>query len=380
MEKSVNKKVEISLLIISTLGIISSITVVSSLPLISKTFSNIPNINFLSKLILSLPPLVIAFFSPVAGKIIDKYGRLKPVYIGILLYAAGGGSGLFLDNIYLILLGRAILGFGVSLIITATVTLIGDYFKPDLRHRFISKQNTVISISGIISIALGGVLAQLHWSYPFAIYLLPLLLLPFISKNLYEPAIHKKQEVSEVEPKLFLVYFTAFFVMVLFYTMPTQFPFIIVNILKGKAQTVGFVIATSMVFNAIISMQYKKLAIKFNYSDIFAITFALFFLGLFMISQASKIWHLYFATIPIGMGFGLITANINAWFLSLVSDKRRGKASGLLTSSFFLGQFASPILLEPIAIKYGIPKLFLIISIISLCVAIGIIVKKLVKE
>ena len=375
MKKPADKKTEIALLMIATLGIISSVTVVSSLPLISKTFSNIPNIDFLSKLMLSVPSLVIAIFSPFAGRLLDKFGRLKPVYIGIALFVIGGSSGLYLNNFYLILAGRAILGLGVSLIMTATTALIGDYFAPKLRHKFMSKQGTIVAVSGITSISLGGILAQQHWSYPFAIYLVPILFLPFLLKHLHEPKLCKRLGTSEVEPKLFLVYLTAFFVMVLFYMVPTQFPYLVVNKLGGKVQTVGFVIATSMAFNATISMQYAKIKARLSFNTIYAVTFTLFSLGLFIISQASEIWQLFFATMPMGMGFGLLYVNTNAWFLSLVPPQKRGRASGVLTSSFFLGQFASPILLEPIASSYGIQKLFLFVSIFSLTVAFTIGVK-----
>jgi len=98
-------------------------------------------------------------------------------------------------------------------------------------------------------------------------------------------------------------------------------------------------------------------------------------LGLFIISQASSISGLFFATAPIGMGFGLLFVNTNAWFLSRVPAHKRGKASGVLTSSFFLGQFASPILFEPIVSAYGIQMLFLMVSVLSVVVAMGLLIK-----
>jgi hypothetical protein len=40
-------------------------------------------------------------------------------------------------------------------------------------------------------------------------------------------------------------------------------------------------------------------------------------------------------------------ANIGAWFLSLVAPQKRAKLSGILTGSFFLGQFCSPFFVHP---------------------------------
>jgi MFS family permease len=69
------------------------------------------------------------------------------------------------------------------------------------------------------------------------------------------------------------------------------------------------------------------------------------------------------------MAFGLLFVNTNAWFISKVPPAKRGKASGILTSSFFLGQFSSPLLFEPIVSAYGIQGLFLIISVLSILIS-----------
>lgn len=370
MSANITKNIQISLLLVATLGVMSGITVVSSLPLISHTFSDIPHIEFLSKLMLTIPSIIIALFAPFAGHIVDKWGRLKPLYIGILLFILGGSSGFYLHDFYVILVGRAVLGFAVALIMTSSTALIGDYFSEYARHRFMSKQGLAVGIGGIIFITSGGLLAQLHWSYPFAIYLVPILFLPFIAKSLYEPEKHKHSPDPELEVKLLPVYITAFFVMVLFYMLPTQLPYLIVNTLGGKPQTVGFVIATAMTFNALTSMQYAKIKARLSYMQIYAATFLLFGTGLFFISQATNIAGLFWATTPIGMAFGLLLVNTNAWFLSQVSARKRGKASGLLTSSFFLGQFASPLLFEPIVSRYGIQGLFLLVSGVSVLISI----------
>ena len=375
MPANITKNIQISLLLVATLGVMSGITVVSSLPLMSHTFSDIPNIEFLSKLMLTIPSIIIALFAPFAGHIVDKWGRLKPLYIGILLFVLGGSSGFYLHDFYSILVGRAVLGFAVALIMTSSTALIGDYFEEKARHKFMSKQGLAVALGGILFITAGGLLAQMHWSYPFAIYFIPLLFLPFLLKSLYEPEKHKHSNDPELETKLLPVYITAFFVMVLFYMLPTQLPYLIVNTLGGKPQTIGFVIATAMMFNALTSMQYAKIKARLSYMQIYAATFMLFSIGLFFISQASNISGLFFATTPIGMAFGLLFVNTNAWFLSKVPPRKRGKASGILTSSFFLGQFSSPLLFEPIVNSYGIQGLFLLVSGISMSVALVLFIK-----
>jgi len=376
MTKKLERNIKISLLLVATLGVMSGITIVSALPLISHTFSNIPHIEFLSKLMLTIPSIVIAVFAPFLGHLVDKWGRLKPLYLGILLFVLGGSSGLYLDNFYFILAGRALLGVAVALIMTSSTALIGDYFSGEARHKFMSVQGMAVAIGGISFISLGGFLAQVHWSYPFAIYLLPLLFFPFLVKSLYEPKMHKTVAGEiEIKSSLIPVYITAFLAMVLFYMMPTQLPYFIVNTLHEEPRTIGFVIATAMIFNALTSMQYAKIKARLSYLQIYVVTFVLFGLGLLIMSQASSIVQLFYSTLFMGMAFGLLLVNTNAWFLSEVPASKRGKASGILASSFFFGQFSSPLIFQPIVHAYGIQILFLLVGMVSLLTSLVLFIR-----
>ncbi|SFV64055.1 MFS permease [hydrothermal vent metagenome] len=373
-----SKKIEISLLLIATMGVMSGITIVASLPLISKTFSEIPNIEFLSKMMLTIPSIIIAISAPIAGILVDKYGRLKPLYAGMALFVIGGSSGFYLDNFYYILMGRAILGISVALLMTSSTALIGDYFDEEQRHRFMSMQGMSIAIGGIVFITMGGLLAEWDWSYPFVVYALPILFIPLMIGALYEPKVHKHtQTESSMDGSLLSVYITAFFSMVLFYMLPTQLPYLIINSMHGDPKTIGFVISIAMVFNAITARQYSRLKRRFSYMQIYIFTFAIFSIGLFIISQADGISQLFYSTLFIGMGFGLIFVNTNSWFLSKVPPQKRGKASGVLASSFFLGQFSSPLIFQPIVDRYGIQGLFLIISIVAISLSIVLLIKDL---
>lgn len=381
MSQTINKKIQVSLLLIATMGVMSGITVVSSLPLISKTFSHIEHIEFLSKMMLTIPSMIIALFAPLVGIIVDKFGRLKPLYTGIILFVIGGSSGFYLENFYAILAGRAVLGIAVALLMTSSTALIGDYLDETGRHKFMSIQGMAVAMGGIVFITAGGFLAQLHWSYPFAIYILPLLFLPLLATSLYEPKKHTYVENEmEIEATLWPIYLTAFFAMVLFYMLPTQLPYLIINTLEGKPSTIGFVIAVAMLFNALTSRQYAKLKGRFSYQQIYIITFIFFGIGLFIISQAHTVAQLFFSTAFIGIGFGLILVNTNSWFLSQVPAHKRGKASGVLASSFFLGQFSSPLLLEPIVKTYGIQGLFLVASTVAMMISLVLFLKEKTKQ
>jgi MFS family permease len=122
-------------------------------------------------------------------------------------------------------------------------------------------------------------------------------------------------------------------------------------------------------------MQYDKIKARLSYVQIYTITFVFFGIGLLIISQADSILHLFYSTVFMGMAFGLLLVNTNAWFLSEVPPSKRGKASGMLASSFFFGQFSSPLVFEPIVYAYGIQKLFLLVGLIALLTSLILFVR-----
>src|SRR5690348_17994808 len=136
-------KIKLTLLLVSSLTIMSIITISPALPQMATAFSNVPNAGFLVKLVLTIPALMIAVFSPVTGRLIDRHGRIKILRLSLVLYAIAGTSGFFLNNLYVILLSRAVLGISVGMSMTIVITLIADYFEGIERQKFRSEERRV---------------------------------------------------------------------------------------------------------------------------------------------------------------------------------------------------------------------------------------------
>lgn len=371
MYDSVARSVKLSLLLLATMGVMSGIAIVAALPLISHHFSHIPHSEFLSKLLLTVPSLVIAGVAPFAGMIVDRFGRLKPLFAGVILFIIGGSSGYYLEHFSALLAGRALLGFSVALIMTSSTALIGDYFDEKGRHRFMAMQGMTVGLGGIVFILSGGYLAQLGWHEPFLIYLIPLLFLPLMFKALYEPKrLHTHGADTEaLSPKLLPVYLTGFFSMLLFYMLPTQMPYLVIDELHGTPSSIGQFVAFALLVNALTARQYARIKAQFDYAQIFVFIYFAFGIGLLIMSQVTTPHQLFYSSAFMGVGFGLVLVNINAWLLSLVPPHRRGRAVGMLTMSFFLGQFFSPIVFQLVVAMAGIQGLFAIISGVSFVVA-----------
>ncbi len=76
----VSKLTIFTLLLISMTTMMSNVAIVTALPHLKEEFSNIQNIEFYSRLMLTLPSLAIAILAPILGHIVFKFGKKKKCY------------------------------------------------------------------------------------------------------------------------------------------------------------------------------------------------------------------------------------------------------------------------------------------------------------
>ncbi|CAN5370716.1 hypothetical protein BH23BAC1_BH23BAC1_31680 [soil metagenome] len=258
-----NWKVKLTLLLVSSLTIMSVITIAPALPQMAIAFSEVENAEFLVKLILTLPALMIAIFAPITGRLIDRHGRLKILWLSLFFYALSGAGGYFLNNIYHIIISRAVLGMAVGMSMTIVITLIADYFEGIERQKFVGLQIAFMSLGGILFIGLGGILADFGWRYPFLIYLSAILILPLSVTFLFEPvAVQKRQQFSqniEAPRIIWMLFINTMIMWIIFFLIPVQIPFHLKGIGIEKNSLIGAAIAISTAFSAVSSFLYSKI-------------------------------------------------------------------------------------------------------------------------
>jgi MFS family permease len=183
---------------------------------------------------------------------------------------------------------------------------------------------------------------------------------------------------TQIEQKVFFVYILAFIVMSIFYVLPTQMPFLFINHFGTSGTLTGAIISSAFVFHALGSLTFSKLKKYYSFRTIYLGGLLLIAIGFIIIGLITNI-YLFFITAPImGFGGGVIMTCVTAWMLSLVSQEKRVKSSGYLTSSFFMGQFFSPIITMPIVSIFGVQDFFIVFGLsISIVILIIFLIKKL---
>ena len=354
------------LLMCASLTVMSGATIAPAMPSLREHFAAAGgdgSIEYLVRLILTVPGLAIAAAAPFAGVIADRLGRRKLLVVGIGFYVLAGSAGLWLDSLTWLLVSRALLGVAVACILTASTALLTDHFVGPERDRVMGTQSAFMGVGGIVFVLTGSLLADLSWRGPFAVYLLPLLLIPLV------PMFVAKPPENAVEPgaggampwgHVALMYLLGFLAMLVFYNVPAQLPFYARELGAQAQATGGLAIVTGQVAAVVASLSYGWLRARMGHWSIVALGFGLIGVGYVLLSWATSLAML-FATMPvIGLGLGLNFPNVTTWMMARVPATMRGRAAGGLSSVVFLGQFASPLASQPIADAYDLSTAYLV--------------------
>ena len=362
-----NNKIKAVLLFASSMTVMAGAIIAPALTEIAKHFPDSSDV--VIKLIITMPALIIAVFGTIMGTLSDKWGRKNLLVYSLIVYGIGGFSGFFINDINLLLLSRAILGIGVAGIMSIATTLIGDYFEGQERNAFVGSQAAFMSLGGVVFLTAGGFLADLNWRFPFALYLAAFVILPFAIAILYEPIKAENIEnSSEIKPRnghtnnkiIALVYTMGFIGMVFFYMIPTQIPFLLEKRLDASNTLNGLAISLTTLTGAVTSIKYGAIKKRLSFPKIFVVAFFLMALGYFFIAFNTTYAGILLGLAIAGLGIGLLMPNCNLWLMEVVSTKNRGKIIGGISSTMFLGQFVSPLLIGILIATYNLTFSFYI--------------------
>tara|TARA_R110000824_G_scaffold24090_3_gene85354 strand:+ start:10039 stop:11214 length:1176 start_codon:yes stop_codon:yes gene_type:complete len=349
-----------ALLMAATLTVMSNATISPALPGLQAEFSANPNAEFLTRLLVTAPSLIVAVLAPFAGAAADRFGRRRQLLLGILIYGLAGTAGLWLNDLTSILASRLLLGAAVALVMTAQSALIGDYFAGETRGRFMGYQLAATNFGGFVFIITAGWLATESARLPFAIYGLAFLYLPLIWSFLPKPdpsgadvdntAIVTRPDWHSVLAGLALMSGATF---VIFYILPTQIPFFLVEMGIPEPSAAAFVLSALTLAGGVSALFFGRVRPLLGDGVTPAVGYILMAIGFFTLASGSSLLQFILGGGIIGGGLGLVMPNFMTAALNVVPANRRGLASGVLTTSIFLGQFLSPVVSTPVVFEWG---------------------------
>lgn len=366
-------KTKLVLLLASSLTVMAGAIITPGLAEIGRYFDSYPDVWV--KLIITLPALFIAIFSPAMGWLADRFGRLPVLKTCLLIYALGGAAGALADSMAFMLLTRALLGIGVAGIMGIATTLIGDYFTGQERQAFMGFQGSFMALGGVVFISLGGLLALWSWRASFLVYLLSLVVVLLAGLFLQEPKRNPASPSSGIcsgFPWILVlpVYALGFVAMALFYLLPAQMPFLLDQRFSANSLQTAWVIAASTLAGALAGFLFGRIKNLISHSAIYALAFLLFALGYLLAAQVHNYWLMLGAVLLSGFGAGMTFPAGNHWLLTLAPEAYRGRVMGGFASVFFLGQFLSPLMLAPVELAWGLTAVFHVGALVAAALTI----------
>jgi EmrB/QacA subfamily drug resistance transporter len=118
--------------------------------------------------VFAVPLLAMAVTIPLYGRLADIYGRKRVFFVGTGIFLIGTTLCGFARSVELLIVFRAIQGFGAGAIQPIAMTVIGDVYTPAERARVQGFTSSVFGLAAVIGPATGAFLVQhVHWSVVF---------------------------------------------------------------------------------------------------------------------------------------------------------------------------------------------------------------------
>ena len=349
-QKNVSKRVTATILSMSLLTVMAGAAIAPALGIIKAHFSAVPDL--LVQLIVSMPALLIIITNILFLQLSRRVRTRTIATTGLLLYVAAGAGCFFVDNIYILLLMRAVLGISVGLIMPLSTGLLAYYFPPEEQARLMGLSAAMNQMGGVVATLLAGILAAVQWNYAFLVYLIGLIAVVMVwlwlpnaqlgASNKHGIPFHPRQLLKfhpSVTGMLLL--------MILFFIFPTNFAIIASKQTALSSNAITMIMVGLDVVAFFVGLAFGMMMNKFR-------MIIKYFAPLcFLFGYASYIY----GSLPMiltGSTLVGIATGVGVPYLNTIASIKGGRDSAttvmpLLSAALYMGQFASPLIVMPMS-------------------------------
>jgi MFS family permease len=338
----------------------------------------------LVKMVMAVTGVSIMFGAPAAGWLADKVGRPPLLIWALLLFVPLGCSVYFTDDLLVIVGTRILLGLFAATIFTVAITMIGDIPDQHSRNRIIGFQVSAATLSAAVSLPLAGLLGDIEWRLPFALYLAPLPLAAVacwaFRKDPARPSPRQEARSSEERPARFSMPVGLIFLALVAGSVASvpgaYMPFQIRDIGVTSSGSIGFAMMVSAVISGVIAGFYGRVRKYISPQMVFASCFGVSAIGLGLFVLAESYAGIIGALVVVGFGTSWLTTNTVACATEAATDATRGRVVGMVKGSFFAASFLTVLILEPIVRVFGPKGALVALAALSLLASLAFIASK----
>ncbi|MCC8425659.1 multidrug effflux MFS transporter [Mucilaginibacter sp. UR6-11] len=282
------------------------------------------------------------------GPLLDRFGRKKPLYVGLVLYIIASAGCFFSTGIETLILLRFIQAIGSCAAGVASMAMVRDIFPLKDNAKIFALLILILGASPMLAPTIGGYVTVVWGWHEIFVILGIMALLILLAVILFLPESYKADPTYSLkpapiinsflqvikEPQFYTYAFAGAFAFCGLFVYVSASPIVFMEVFKVSAKVYGWIFATLSVgfigssqVNNLLLKKYKSEQIIWVSMGVQVVTALLFFIG------SWYNWYGLYSTI--GMIFILLccvgTTSPNASALSLAPfEKNAGTASALL--------------------------------------------------
>ncbi len=321
----------------------------------------------IAQLTLVLPAAGVIIGGPITGWLIGRWGYRPVIVVNALLLALAGSAGAWLSGILPFLGARLLVGLSAVILYSTLVALTGRLFHGVTLARMISYQSGLAALLGMaLTLVSGPVASHFGWRASFLIYLVPSLFALVAILAWLPPAAGRKARGEGGGSLLPMVPTLAMAVASFF----TVYLVVIQGSLLMSANGVGdpsvqaLVIAASALANAVFATLCSWVETHIFGRWLYPAALALMAAGAVIMGAVPALWGAGLGGVLVGAGAGLTVSYMIRIVVESAPSGMRERAAGLIAPSFYVAQFANPIVMQPLRVTIGIQGGFVLIGLL----------------
>ncbi|MBQ9356071.1 MAG: MFS transporter [Prevotella sp.] len=359
-KKNVSKRVTATILSMSLLTVMAGAAIAPALGIIKAHFSGASEL--LVQLIVSMPALLIIVTNLFFLSISRRLRTRTIATTGLLLYVAAGAGCFFVDDIYVLLVMRALLGISVGLIMPLSTGLLAYYFPPEEQARLMGLSAAMNQMGGVVATLLAGLLATVEWNYAFLVYLMGLIAVVMVWLWLPDEQLGSANKRGvPFQPRQLLKFHPSvvgmLLLMMIFFIFPTNFAIIARQQTTLSTEAITMIMVGLDVVAFFVGLVFGWLMHTFRQPvKYFAPLFFLLGYAAYLVPSEFSIPNTQFSILLILVGSVCIgIANgVGVPYLNTIASIKGGRNSAttvmpLLSAALYLGQFLSPLIVMPLS-------------------------------
>lgn len=356
----------------------------ANIPAMASAFDTIPLA--MIEMLTTVPSLFLMISVLISSFIAKKIGYKQTASLGLLIVAVSGILPVFVSNFYLILISRAMLGFGIGLFNSLTVALVNSFYQGKDRAKMYGLQSAFEGAGGIFITFIAGQLLKIGWQAPFLAYAIAIpvciVFIKFIPKvaTANDISVDKNVIVKEngfKKDNIMLISFIAllFVAASLYMTMGIKVSTLITTAGYGNASDASLVIILLSLGAITAGTLFSKI-IKIFKQLTPIIGLLILALAMFLIGISNSMIITFAGGFLTGFGFKIFMP----YLIGRINNsqiKNTPLATSLLLVGFNLGAFISPyssLFVQNIALSDSLNSLFIVLSGGFICLAVIMLV------